>query len=173
MPGNGCPGKFYIRCPGNRKIWIFGFPEIRTSGDLEVWKSENPDLRISGNPDFRKSENPDFPISGASDVEFSEASDARHRRCPDPSKKHGDPRGPTSQTKLAESRDGILTALRHPDRPAFGSNSNWLSRRSAVMEWPIHILTEPMICDDRCQKQDHRWLWLWLSQLVIRPSVIS
>ena len=27
--GIGCPGKFYIRCPGHRKIWIFRFPEIR------------------------------------------------------------------------------------------------------------------------------------------------
>ena len=45
-----------IRCPGNRKIWIFRFPKIRIFGDSEVRKSENPDFRIPGNPDFRKSD---------------------------------------------------------------------------------------------------------------------
>ena len=32
MPGIGCLGKFYIRCPGKRKTWIFGFSEIRIFG---------------------------------------------------------------------------------------------------------------------------------------------
>ena len=56
MPGIGCLGKFYIRCPGNPKIGIFRFPEMPVFGDLEVGKSENPDFWISGNPDFRKSD---------------------------------------------------------------------------------------------------------------------
>ena len=51
-----CPGKFHIRCPGNRKNGIFGFPKIRIFGDSGVRESENLDFRIFGNPDFRKSD---------------------------------------------------------------------------------------------------------------------
>ena len=61
MPGIGCPGKFYIRCPRNRKIGISGYLGISMFGELEVRKSENPDLGIPGIPDFRKS---DFWNSG-------------------------------------------------------------------------------------------------------------
>ena len=56
MPGIGCLGKFYIRCPGIQKIGIFRFPEIRIFGDSEVRKSENRDFRIPGHPEFRKSD---------------------------------------------------------------------------------------------------------------------
>ena len=90
MPGIGCLGKFYIRCPGYRKIGIFRFPEIRISGDLEVQKSENRDFRIPRNPGFRKPdfwnsgkpENPDFRVfwfSGSSEIGTSTNQVKRHR----------------------------------------------------------------------------------------------
>ena len=80
----------------NIRIFVFSgiseirFPKNRSSGNPKIRAFRFPDFRISEKTDFRKSENPDFPISRNPDVEFSEASDARHRRCPDPSKKQGD-----------------------------------------------------------------------------------
>ena len=88
--GIGCPVKFYIRCPGNRKIGIFGFPKIRNFGNPGVRKSENLDLWIPGNPDFRKPEfrktghpeNPDFRVfrfSGFSKIGKSKNPIKMHR----------------------------------------------------------------------------------------------
>ena len=65
------------------------FPKVRISENPKIRIFRFPDFRISEDPDFRKSENSDFPMSGSPDVELSEASDARHRRCPDPSKDQG------------------------------------------------------------------------------------
>ena len=72
---------------GNSKI---RFPKIRIFGNPGIRTFRFPHLRISGNPDFWQSENSDVQNSGASDAEFSEASDVGYRRCPGPSKKHGD-----------------------------------------------------------------------------------
>ena len=81
---------------------IFENPGHRNAGkSLLFWAfrnignpiSENPDfpeIRTSGIFDFRTSIFAKARISGASDVDFVEASDARHRMGPDPSKKHGD-----------------------------------------------------------------------------------
>ena len=57
MPGIGCFGKFCIRCPGNRKIAIFRFPEIRIS---EIRKSGNLKIQIFGFPEIRISRYSDF-----------------------------------------------------------------------------------------------------------------
>ena len=94
MPGIGCPGTFYIRCPGNRKIGIFRSPEnpdFQKSGHLEIWISGFPEIRIFGNRNSEIPENQKIPdlqvfrlhrISGnrknqqsgkkASDVEFAD-----------------------------------------------------------------------------------------------------
>ena len=73
MPGIGCLGEFYIRCPGNRKIGIFRFPEIRTFGDSLFGKSENLDFQISGKSGFseiRKSENLKIRIFGFPEIQI-------------------------------------------------------------------------------------------------------
>ena len=68
----------------------FRFPKIRRSGNPTIRVFRFPEFQISEILDFRKSESPDCRLSRTPNVEFSKASDAMHRRCPDPSKKHGD-----------------------------------------------------------------------------------
>ena len=50
MPGIGCLGKFYIRCPGIGKS---GLSDFRKSGFSEIRKSRNPTIWIFGFLDFR------------------------------------------------------------------------------------------------------------------------
>ena len=87
---SGKSGMLKIRISGFSGIPEIRIPEVLSSGDLEIRFSGFPDFQIFENPGIRRSENPDFRTSRKPQVEFSGASDAGHRRCPDPSKKHGD-----------------------------------------------------------------------------------
>ena len=45
--GNSASRQFYIRCPGNRKIGIFGNPDFRRFRSPDIWKSGFSDSRKS------------------------------------------------------------------------------------------------------------------------------
>ena len=70
-------------------IVVVRFQKFQTFANRKLWISRLSDFQVLEKHNFQKTEHPDFRISGAPGVEFPEASDAWHRRCPDPSEKHG------------------------------------------------------------------------------------